>query len=410
MKLELSRFINDTRVKSGQYNKLQDAFDGMKLWVSMDSGLFDNKALARYGKHFKEKNLDEDHVIFPNEHQTESNDYFLLKRLDAAPRTAGKRPHQEPSESEDREGDLHPIRWEKQHEDFVGPYACIVSMSQSVFKKYTDSRAKLLCEYTAFAKEVSDRKGTGDLSCFVQITAQINRLEDEYRLHVRYFLMYMCQSGLPPVESLYDVNHLCMHTPANKLKVQLRIFEVAITETFNLPDFNSLDLCVVGDLLAKSFDIQDQIDGSAYVNEDLMASFSMMNPDWFLDPSFLRCVPGFMRFGEDLLWKAGPTDQDFNSTKLAFLEKLSIGTGQEFLAKLDDLGYSSDQIQFYAFGGEESPNDEGSYNLLIHFFSEKFEVDHVRRVKDLKMVRFPELRAFLPEIPLAAPAASFAAV
>ena len=182
-----------------------------------------------------------------------------------------------------------------------------------------------------------------------------------------------------------------------------------MTETFNLPDFNSLDLCVVGDLLEKSFDIQDQIDGSAYVNEDLMASFSMMNPAWFLDPSFLRCVPGFMRFGEDLLWKAVPTDQDFNSTKLAFLEKLSVGTGQEFLEKLDELGYSYDQIQFYAFGGEESPNDEGSYNLLIHFFSEKFEVDEVRRVKDLKMVQFPELRAFLPEIPLA-PAAPFAAV
>ena len=415
MKLELTRFINEIQVKSAQYTKLTDAYDGMKLWVSMEPGLFDTK--TRYDKHFVLKNLEEDHVIFPHEHQSESNDYFLLKQLEAPParappRTAAtalpgsKRLRHQVEEVADSEGDLQPMQWGFQPPDFVGPFACIISMSQSAFKKYTDNRVKAMGEYNAFAKEVSEKKGAGDLNRFVQITAQINGLEKAYSLSVRHFLMYMCQSGLPPVDALYDLNQICMHTPANKLNVQLRVFDIAMTETFKLPDFNYRDFTTLCILLQRSFDVQEEIDGTNYNNETLLESFSKIDPSWFLDPLVLDHVHILMDFcGADVLWAAIPTDQDFDVPILGFLEKLKEwkNTGHnEFLQQLDEKGFSHKQIQYYAFSGEESPNDEASYNILSQFFTVKGDVEETRRVKALKMARFPELSAFLSDIPLVA--------
>lgn len=398
MKLELTRFINEKETQRATFVKLNDAYDCMKVWLSANPGEFGTK--NRYDKHFVVKNLCvEGHVIFPDERQTEGKDYFLLKQLEAPPAKKAKRP-QDCGEVDELECDLHPIRWECPPPNFVGPFACIIAMSKSAFKKYLDDRVKATREYAAFAKEVSDRKGACDLTRFVQITADINRLEGAYLTSVRHFLMYMCQSSLPPVESLYDMNQLCLHTPANKWSTQLRILEIAMEETFNLPDFNSRDMGTLGDLLKKLLVVQENIDGSLYANDDIVKDFEKIDPTFFLQPSFDPYLSNFLEFaGEELMWKAVPTDQDFTMDKYSILEALrGESTTLEFLLRLEELGYSSAQIQFVAFGGEESPADQGSYDELIAFFTDKLEYDEVRRVKDLKRIKWPEASALLPEV------------
>ena len=386
MKFELVRFINEIRVKSAQFNRLRDAYESMKLWISTDPGEFDTR--TRYEKHFIMKNLGEDHVIFPNERQTEGKDFFLLRLLEPI-----KRPLE--AESEDCPGDLYPMRWEKQPHGFAVVYAMILKMSQDAYDKFTAARARSLQEYMRLERELSDRKGKVDLSPFAELTAEINACEQTYLLDVREFLMYMCQSDLPPVESLYNLAQLCAHSPANKQNVQLQIFSVAMKEIFNLRDFNVRDMGLLGGLLKQSFDC---LKGESYENEEILELFSKVDMPWFLDPSFSPFIKVFIEFGgAALLWKAIPIDQDFTLAKLDLLESLRDDMClRDFLVNLDRLYYTHAQIQFYVFSGHDSPNDESSYALMFQFFTQKGDAEQAQRMKSLKQAKFPDLRPLPP--------------
>lgn len=392
MKFELSRFTNEIRVKSARFKKLSDAYDEMQMWLRTDYGEFDPR--KGFSHHFHEKNLSVDraYVIFPDERQKEGKDYFVLRLLQQF-----KRPRE--VESEDCPGDLFPMRWTFQPAGFAVVYALIMKMSQNAYDKFTRLRAHSLEEYTRLEKELSQKKGVTDLAPFAALTAEINACEESYLLDVREFLAYMCQSELPPVESMYNLAQLCAHSPANKQNVQLQIFSVAMKEIFNLRDFNVRDMGILGGLLKQSFDC---LKGESYENEEILDLFSNLDLQWFLDPSFLPFIQVFIEFGgAPLLWKAIPIHQDFTLEKLDVLESLRDDMPlRDFLVKLDRLYYTHAQIQFYVFSGDDSPNDESSYDLMFDFFTFKGDTDQAHRMRTLKQAKFPDLPPLPPLQPL----------
>ena len=389
MKFVLTRHVNEEVAFTGKYNNFGDAYDAMKHCLMSYEGAFDKTKF--YNKYFTGKSFkDDDHfIIFPNEWDAESADYFMLKKLDEQP-VARKRPPEEAAE-EECQGDLHPMRWRKQPNGFAVVYAMIMQMSQTTYDKFLQARARSFEDYTRCERELCDRRGVYDLSRFAAITADINGCEKTYLSSVRHFLTYMCQSDLPPVESLYNITQLCAHTPVNPFRVQLLIFEVAMAEIFNLRDFNSGDMVTLGFLLKKSIKIQEKIDDTtSYNNDSLLECYSRIDPSWFLDPSFLPFIRVFVDFGgADLLWKAIPTNKEFTLHTLELLHVLKDDMAvDEFMVRLDQAGYSYAQIEFYVFIGEDSP-DEACFNLLFQFFMKKGDRDQAERVLKLKLAKFP---------------------
>ena len=409
MKFVLTRHVNEEVVHTGKYNNYGDAYDGMKQCLMNYEGAFDKTKF--YNKYFTGKSFKDDDyfIIFPNEWDTEGADYFMLKKLEEQPATgksARKRPPEEAAEEGERaeyKGDLQPIRWTKQPEEFVGPFACIMAMSKAAFDKYLAQRANSARDYSQFAKEVAERKGQGvDLSRFKELTQQIVGCEAGYTADVRTFLHYMVQSDklLNDDAALFNLDDLCAHTPANKVRVTMLVLEVAVCQAFELPDFSVHDLAFVGRLLSRMCALQRELDDTVpYTTDELDKYLLVMDPAFFLDVCFAEYLDVLVDVvGVDILWQALPIHEEFTVAKLEILERLRREKDlnvMQFLHQLDSKRYSNAQLQFYAFDGEESPN-EGCFNLLFNFFTEKGDSVEAQRVAAAKSAKFPELAPTQP--------------